>query len=400
MTLCRETTVPEIVELACRLIEIPSPPGSEAGVAGAVADALRAVGVPRVAVDEDIPGSPSVLAVVEGRRPGPVLQWHGHLDTISTAHAPARIDGDRLFGRGACDMKGTLAAMILAARALVRNGQPERGTLLITFHGLHEEGASAPLLRLFDRGIVGDAALVGEGGYGTQVMTSARGLTYWDIELALNQEPRHEMRREPGDRTVVPALRDVLAGLARLDASAAQHGGSLFVGSVSAGDYYNRMPVRASLSGTRRYPTGRSSRQVAEELRGYLDQVASDFDLSAEVRFQAISEAFEVPADELIVTVLSEAHRRVRGHPLAPWQSPAVTNVANFVVDAGIPAAGYGPTASSAHSNDEWVSISELMDLVPVYALATADYLDRSPVPQSRSRSSTGLWMDSIPLTR
>jgi acetylornithine deacetylase/succinyl-diaminopimelate desuccinylase-like protein len=128
MTLCRETTVPEIVELACRLIEIPSPPGSEAGVAGAVADALRAVGVPRVAVDEDIPGSPSVLAVVEGRRPGPVLQWHGHLDTISTAHAPARIDGDRLFGRGACDMKGTLAAMILAARALVRNGQPERGT--------------------------------------------------------------------------------------------------------------------------------------------------------------------------------------------------------------------------------------------------------------------------------
>lgn len=372
---CRETSHDEMLSLARHFVDVPSPPGAEAPMADAVANALREVGVPHVVVDEEFPGSPSVLALLPGRRPGPVLQWHGHLDVIRTEQSPSRVEGDRLYGRGACDMKGSLAAMVFAARALVRADLPNCGALLMTFHGLHEEGGSAPLLQLIERGIVGDAALSGEGGYGNRAMTAARGLSFWDLEVRLEQEPRHEMRQEPSDRSILPVLRQTLDGLSGLHDRAAAAGGSLFVATVEAGDYYNRVPVRAALSGTRRHTTAHTLADVHAELRDLLGRVEEENDVLGDLCVEGVSEAFEVSPQERVVTVVSNAASAVLGHPLQPWSSPAVTNVAHFAVNARIPAVGYGPDAASSHSNNEWVSISELMGLVGVYALTTGDFL-------------------------
>ena len=78
-----------------------------------------------------------------------------------------------------------------------RAGLPDRGNVLITFHGLHEEGRSAPLHRLIERGIHGDAVIIGELGSPTELITSSRGLTFWDMDISRPGDPIHEQNARP-----------------------------------------------------------------------------------------------------------------------------------------------------------------------------------------------------------
>ena len=99
-----------IAELAMRMIELWTPPGSERPMAELAAASLREAGVDDVVLDEEFEGSPSVIARIPGRRPGPTIQWHGHMDAIATPQGEPRREGDTIHGRGASDMKGAIAA--------------------------------------------------------------------------------------------------------------------------------------------------------------------------------------------------------------------------------------------------------------------------------------------------
>lgn len=108
-------------------------------MAALAAAALRDAGAEDVTVDGEFPASPSVIGWLRGAEPGPTLQWHGHLDAINNDQGPVRREGNLIYGRGAADMKGALAAEIAAVRVLRAAGLPRRGSVLVTFHGLHEE---------------------------------------------------------------------------------------------------------------------------------------------------------------------------------------------------------------------------------------------------------------------
>src|SRR5688572_8251389 len=102
---------------------VPGAPG-EAAVAEVAAQALRSGGLD-VVFQEAAPGRPNVVGVLEGREPGPAIILCGHLDTVGVEgmtdpFTPRVVDG-RLYGRGAQDMKGGVAAMIAAAVDLARD---------------------------------------------------------------------------------------------------------------------------------------------------------------------------------------------------------------------------------------------------------------------------------------
>ncbi|MDQ3252194.1 MAG: M20/M25/M40 family metallo-hydrolase, partial [Actinomycetota bacterium] len=127
----------ELVRLAQELVRIPSvyrpeePDGNETRVARFVADYLEQSGF-GVQVEEVAPGRPNVWAVWEGDRPGKTLLFEAHTDVVTEGsaedwdHPPfgAERDGGRIYGRGACDTKGNLAAAVVAVSAIRDSGVP------------------------------------------------------------------------------------------------------------------------------------------------------------------------------------------------------------------------------------------------------------------------------------
>src|SRR5919199_523207 len=138
------------VELTRELVRVDTinPPGSEARVARLLGDRLESAGFD-VNPHELAPGRASLVA----RRPGrdgdaPALCLTAHLDTVPLGaatweHEPlaGEIDGDRLYGRGTSDMKGGLAAIVVAAERLARTGRGRRGLALVRSHRLGTAGA-------------------------------------------------------------------------------------------------------------------------------------------------------------------------------------------------------------------------------------------------------------------
>lgn len=369
---------------AMRLLEPWSPPGHEAEVAGLVAEELRAAGAEDVELDHTFPGSPSVIAWLRGSEPGPTMQWHAHLDAIATEHPPARREGDRLIARGASDMKAAIAANIESVRILRAAGLPRRGNVLITYHGLHEEGGSAPLMGLIERGIVGDAVIIGELGSGDQLVTSSRGLDFWAIEITRSGDAIHEVN---ATSSVIDPLRvgarllgrltDIRDGLA---AGTVQPRGSMFIGKFVAGDYYNRVPTSCSIAGTRRHFTDGSHALVHEELEDLVESVRQETGAPIELRITTMTDAYEIDPDARIARAIRAAHHVMTGEPMTPVMSGAAGNAADFVVRAGIPAVYYGCDYASAHSDHEWTTVDDLVRIAAVYAIATARFLEDAEI--------------------
>ena len=373
-----------IADLAMRMIELWTPPGSERPMAELAAASLRDAGVTDVVLDEEFEGSPSVIARIPGRRPGPTIQWHGHMDAIATPQGEPRREGDTIHGRGASDMKGAIAAMVEAVKVLAAEGLPDRGSILITWHGLHETGGNVPLHRMIARGIHGDAVITGELGSGGDLVTSGRGLTFWDFIVRREGDSLHETNAQPG--TVNPilagmklverlaALRDDLA------AGRASPAGTLFIGKFAAGDYYNRVPISAHLMGTRRHHADSNLGAVRAQLEQIAAEVAADTGAIIEPAIHGFTEAYQISPDDRVAQAVRRAHGDLTGKGMRVVQSRAVGNAADFHHEAHIPGTYYGLAYASAHSDHEQLHVPELAQVAGAYALATAYYLDEADI--------------------
>jgi acetylornithine deacetylase/succinyl-diaminopimelate desuccinylase-like protein len=381
---CRAVDPDPIAELALELLGIWSPPGDERAMAERVAEALAeafapAAGRGRVRIDEEFAGSPSVIAEL-GDGPGRTLQWHGHLDAIDVHHDPPRREYDVLMGRGAADMKGPLAAMIAAARILAAHDEPRGGRLLITFHGRHESGDNAPLHSLIRRGIHGDAVITGELGGGRELPLGGLGLTFWEavIErpgMAIHETVARQEDIDPveGARLLHNAVAERRAELAARRGDAA--GPSLFVGQSTAGDYFNRLPQRSVLRGTRRHDVDETLDAVAEDLRALVTRLSRDAGVPIRLEVIPIAEAFDVDPGSPIVEALQGAHATLFGAPMPIVRSRVATNAVHFVQEARIPAVCYGPDHATNHSDRESLAVAELARMAAGFALTTARYL-------------------------
>lgn len=377
---CDQVSEAQVSELALRLMNEWTPPGQEASVAQILERELRAAGVDEVYLDEEFAGSPSVICWLRGKAPGPTMQWHGHMDAIATPHSPPVLEGGLIKGRGAADMKGALAAMVIAVRLLRDSGFPRNGQLLLTFHGLHEEGGSRPLLRLFERGIFGDAVLIGELASGTQLVTSSGGLSFWDIELDSGINPLHETNRLANTPDVLLAALRVHSALVEYSKSVEARGGSIFIGKFAIGDYYNRVPVSGSIAGTRRHTSKETLDSVRVEFEEFAEQLKNQLPLVMRCRVDGITDAYRIDPECRVALALRNAIFHLTGEAMEIKSTKSVGNAAHFVRIAGIPAVYHGANYKSAHSDAEEASVVELTQLVRTYALTTAFFLEPGPM--------------------
>ena len=154
----------ELVRLTQELVRIPSVyrpeerDGNESRVARFVADYLEQAGF-EAKTEEVAPGRPNVWAVWEGDSPGKTLLFEAHTDVVTEGsaeeweHPPfgAERAGGRIYGRGACDTKGNLAAAVVAVRAIKDSGVPFPGTLILC-HPVDEEGMMAGIKAFIENG--------------------------------------------------------------------------------------------------------------------------------------------------------------------------------------------------------------------------------------------------------
>jgi acetylornithine deacetylase len=234
----------------------------EADVARRIAGELEAIGL-RVEITDAAPGRPNVVGVLEGRAPGRSLMFCGHTDTVGVTDMPRPFDPEirdgRLYGRGAQDMKGGVAAMIGAARRIVESGGLERGRVIVAAV-VDEEHASLGADVLVTKWRA-DAAVVTEPT-SLDIAVAHKGFQW--IALDTRGRAAHGSRPLEG-RDAILRMGRVLARLEALDRGLQQRPPHALLGTASlhaslidGGHELSSYPAHASLQYERRTLPGES----------------------------------------------------------------------------------------------------------------------------------------------
>jgi acetylornithine deacetylase len=341
----------DLTELTAQLVGIDSvnpalvPGGSgEREIALFVAEWCERVGLEVELVGDE---RPSVVATRRGSGGGRSLLLNAHLDTVGVAgmvapHAP-RVENGRLYGRGAYDMKGALAAILIVAAGV----RDLRGDLIVTAVA-DEELASIGTEAVLER-VLADAAIVPEP---TELQLAVAHRGFVGFELETQGVAAHGSRPDLGVDAIVK-MGHVLVALEQLDqrlSSGPLHPlagtGSVHASLIEGGQELSSFPARCLLTGERRTIPGETAADVERELR----QLAGD----ATMRVIASREPYEAPVGHPFVELVARVAgtRDLVGAPF--WTDAAL------IAGAGIPTVLYGPAGEGAHAEVEWVDLASL----------------------------------------
>ena len=327
----------------------------EKEIAAFVADLGRSAGL-SVETVEGTPGRPSVILRGGRNSGGRRLLLCGHLDTVSLA-APLspRVDGDRLYARGAYDMKGGLAAALVACRDASAAGID--GEVVVAAVA-DEERASLgvqDVLAHLDPGEI-RAAVVTEPTE-RQVGTAHRGFVW--TEVTVTGVAAHGSRPHLGADAILAAGHH-LAAFDALDQEIRTRPhpflgpGNLHASLIAGGTEESTIPDRCVFTVERRTLPGDTLERVEADVAELLDRCRpADSRLTVTARTVLHRPAMETPHDaEIVRALLAAAGPGTTVAPMSYWADSA------FLAAAGIPTALYGPEGEGAHADVEWVSRS------------------------------------------
>lgn len=380
----REAVRPErLLETATALIGIPSPTRSAGEAADRLAAILRADGFDVSRTDAGWPSAPAVVARLRAQAAGRTIQFDGHLDTVHLPFVPPRVEGGVLYGSGASDMKGGIAAMVEAARALGDARLLTAGEILITAHDLHESpwGDGSQVDRLIDEGILGDGVLLPEY-VSDRLPVAGRGLAILEVAFRREGTPLHEVQGGSEQPNVIAAGAEAIRRLGELDRRLAARAHplagreSMFIGQVASGEIYNQAPTEFRLAGTRRWLAGTRYDDVQAEIREVIDAVAAATGTSADAKLTRVREGFELDRGHPLVAAFHAACQAAMGRTLPEGGKPFVDDGNSFTARGRVPAITHGPNARGAHTVNEAVPVDELVRVAVVYALTAMAFCD------------------------
>jgi acetylornithine deacetylase len=332
-------------------------------IARYVADYLRAAGL-EVQLEEVRPGRFNVVGVLRGRGRGKSLMLNGHLDTVGVAGMEdpfaARIEDGRLYGRGAQDMKGGLAAALAAVAELTKETRLEGDVVLAAV--ADEEYQSAGTRALLKE-VRTDAAIVMEPT-GLEVVTAHKGFVWADVET--QGRAAHGSRPEEG-RDAIAFMGRVLGEMellqAKLDAGprhALLGGGSVHASFISGGQELSSYPGHCRLSLERRLIPGEDAGRFEQELREIVAELSvRDPNFRARIAVGYSAQPLETPRETLIVQVLARCASKVMGRD-ATFGVQSFWADAALLREAGIPSVLFGPGGAGLHSAVEYVWLEEV----------------------------------------
>jgi len=336
----------------------------EAAVARRIAGELESIGL-RVEIADAAPGRPNVVGVLDGRAPGRSLMFCGHTDTVGVSgmrqpFTPEIRDG-RLYGRGAQDMKGGVAAMIGAVRRIVESGGLAQGRVIVAAV-VDEEHASIGAEALVTKWRA-DAGVVTEPT-GLDVAVAHKGFQW--IALETHGRAAHGSRPRDG-RDAILRMGRVLSRLELLDRRLQQGPSHPLLGSASlhaslieGGHELSSYPARAALQYERRTLPGEPSDIARVEAEAFLAELRrEDPEFEAEARLVFGRDAYEIDPDSQLPALLTDAARAagcaasIAG--MTFWTDAAILGA------AGIPSVLFGPGGAGLHSIEEYVILEDVL---------------------------------------
>lgn len=373
----------EIIELLGQLVAIDSinpdliPGGAgEERIAHFIADWLEQAGL-EVVWDESIQGRPNVIGIAHGTGGGRSLLFNAHMDTVGVIgmerpHDPY-IQNNRLYGRGAYDMKGGLAAILVAGAATKKRAL--RGDVIITAVA-DEEFASIGTASMVKHWHA-DAAIVTEPTE-LNICTAHKGFVWLNIET--EGIAAHGSRPELGKDAIVK-MGKVLVRMDELDRSlrsAPSHpllaSGSIHASLINGGQELSSYPKNCFLSVERRTIPGETSQKVEAEIHEILEQIAaSDPSFIASVKLMMEREPFEISKDETIVRMLRDTTATILGHEpeeigQTAWMDSALLSA------AGIPTVVFGPGGEGAHAVVEWSNLEQVERCAEILSVVAGEF--------------------------
>lgn len=415
----------ELVELASALIsfdttarEVGDPPRQEAALQDYLAEALLAygadidlfepdaaamAGAPLVPAGLDFAGRPQLIATLRGSGGGKSLLFNGHIDVVSgepkaewtTDPFTPQVRDGRLYGRGACDMKGGVAAMAYAAQAIAAANITLAGDLIVATN-TDEESSGAGGSALVARGLRADAGIVTEPT-DFRTWVACRGSEYGVVRVPGrpgHAEVRHPDWRHGGAVNAIEKAGVVLEAIASLRERWAADSAfvhpvlsvpSLLPTVVKGGEWPVTYPSSCDLTLAVMYlpvqaDTDGWGSAVRAEVQEWITRECARDDWLAEHPpvFDWWSNGvmpMEIPESTPVVSTMLDASadlglRRQLGG-LDSWYDGAT-----YTLLAGIPSIGYGPPgfdpdgATVAHTIDEYVPVDGLVSCAQALAVA------------------------------
>ena len=386
-----------ILELLQELIRIPSVNPTlapeeghgEAAIAAFACQWLAARGL-RSCLEEAAPGRPNVVAEA-GEGPGPVLVLCAHLDTVATAGMrippfEPRLKGNRVYGRGSYDMKGSAAAVMAAAAALAQEHLPGPvpgrvpGQVIVALVA-DEEYASLGTEDFLKRHRA-DACILTEPSEGRLILTH-KGFVW--AELVTTGQAAHGSRWDLGV-SAIGKMGRIITALEQFDqqelrrrihplvGSASQHC-ALIQGGTGLSTYAPECHLRVE----RRTLPGETTEQVMRELEQVVRQAGEE----AEIHCLLDRAPLLCDRDAPIARCLREAAQVVTRQPpleagVAYWMDAAL------FAAAGVPTVNYGPAGAGAHAAVEWVDLDSVLGCAQVLVQAARRFWSSSLAPGGR----------------
>jgi acetylornithine deacetylase len=400
-----EIDLDQLIDDLQTLVRMPSITGSEEIVADWAAGALKGLGLaveivrPDLTVfrsDEAWPGeemprtSLPVVVGRAGRGEGRRLILSGHLDVVPPGDPAtwsfdpwaAEIRDDRLYGRGACDMKGGVAAILAAVRALGRTGGLAGldGELMVVLVPSEEDGGQGTLAAIrFEA--VADMAVITEPSRLDVVVAHAGAITF---RLTVPGRAAHASRRQEG----VSALDKLFLLTRALETDEARRNAAetdplmtalglpypTIIGIVEGGEWASTVLDRVVVHGRYGVRLGQTPAEAEADLRAAIgeacagDEFLRDHPATVEITGGRFGSA-RVPADHPLPAGLAEVAASVMGRSPSLRAEPYGADMQMFVNHGGTPCVIFGPgDVKFAHSADEFVPIAEVETCARVLA--------------------------------
>jgi len=350
----------------------------ESEIAGYVAASLQRCGL-RADRYEPEPGRVSVVGTLPGKGGGRSLMFNAHYDTVGVSGMAEPFSGEirdgKLYGRGAYDMKGSLAAGMAAAKALADGGAALCGDLLVAAVA-DEEYGSIGTVDLCTRLKV-DAAIVTEP---TSLRVCLAHKGYMWIEVETTGCAAHGSKFEQGVDANMRMGR-FLGELSKLEQELRARPGHALVGPpslhaamIAGGSGLSMYAASCKLQIERRTVPGETEAQVLAELQAIADRLrAADPSFVATLRPFFVRQPFEVDRGARIVECVSIAARALLGHTPeyfgdTPWMDSALLSA------AGAETVVIGPHGAGAHTDVEWVDLESVEHLAKILVMSALAY--------------------------
>jgi acetylornithine deacetylase len=366
-------------------------------------DHLRELGLKDITIAAMKPERPNVICRLGGRNNrSPKLILNGHIDTKPVGDVADQWDTDplrptirdgRLYGLGATDMKGSVAAIVYAGAAIARVCPDLTGELLLVFSADEEGGSTYGGKYLaYDYGLRADAAIVCEPTGISRpwefIAPVARGISCFKIQVKGTQMHSSLSDQFPSINASVK-MAGVLERMSReLEIQAPPHPlcpdgitvnlGVMLHGGVTYGVY----PGYAEFAVDIRTVPGMTQARLEQDVEAFLDKLRKeDPQLDVKLAFEPLPIGWtppcEVPIDAPVVQAAQDAASQILGEVLPLRAIPAVTDGAHFAavgIDT-IPAFGPG-LIPLAHSANEYIDVENLGQAAQIYALTALNFFD------------------------